>query len=137
MRHPTYTIMSWLLAACVFLMVHAYFSPGGRTLVLPTGDVDTVEVSHAEMLEALEELAPLGYTVELTAYDDPTASAWGWTEWNDELELFEMHVHADAQAETVLHEYVHAMLWDLPMEQDHGPVFWAMYGELYRALIEE
>jgi hypothetical protein len=79
----------------------------------------------------LENELPLEYEVEL---DLSEMEDWGETDWDGEG--FVMHIHPEAEAEVIAHEYAHAMTWDVPGDP-HGPVWGVAYSQCYQLLVEE
>ena len=43
----------------------------------------------------------------------------------------------DRQLDAMMHEWAHAMTWDIPSSQDHNREWAYAYGKLYRMLIED
>lgn len=135
MSRRSFSVLSWLLIlfiANVFIQINLHtptnFEPRGEPVY---------EVTHQTMLDACQVYCPCGFQVELVEYDDASAMEWGWTTFDEDREVFIVNIQKSAYSETVIHEYTHVLVWNLPLETDHGPVFWSVYGELYRNLISE
>lgn len=143
MKRYSYTIFAWLLASVLFWSIVDYRG-GSRPLnemTLPAGDPESVSAASRLYLANLMAEFPCGYEVELSGFQTPESSVWGWTTWDDEREVYEIHFYTAASLvmvqETLMHEYAHVLVWDAVKKSSHGGIYWAAYGNLYRFAIDE
>lgn len=96
-------------------------------------------VVHEDAAWALHELrqgVPLEWPVNLET--DYRGEEWGTCEWDGDLGEFTIRVHADVppgfHADVVAEEYAHAVVWDAPQEDPHGPLWGVAYARCVRLL---
>ncbi len=140
MKKFSYRVFAWALAGFIFSLM-IYRPPGRSGLpihdrTLPAGDPEMVAPVLQHGLAKLMAEFPCGFDVELRAFDDADSDVWGWTTWDDEREIYEIHYYSLAplvvMGETIMHEYTHVLVYDMPQQSDHDALFWVMYGSLYR-----
>lgn len=133
-----YRLFAWSLAVSIFFWI---VTPDEPSLTLPAGSIETVSAAADRWVEELEAEFPCGYDVELRGFQDPESDVWGWTTWDDEREVYEIHFYTRRPfalvRETILHEYAHVLVWGAVQDTPHDGIYWAAYGNLYRFAIDE
>ena len=143
MKRHAYALFAWFLAALVFWTIVDYKVDGRplNELTLPAGDPESVSAASRLYLGKLMAEFPCGYPVELAGFQEAESDVWGWTTWDPEREVYEIHFYTKAPLamvqETLMHEYAHVLVWDAVKESSHGGIYWAAYGNLYRFAIDE
>ena len=74
----------------------------------------------------------VGLQVEVTL---PSRGAWGDTGWNPDIQRYIIRVHPAACPTvafwTLLHEYSHCLVWDVPCTGEHGPYWGVAYSQCW------
>lgn len=85
-----------------------------------------------DLLDQLGEQAPLSATVRVSVAELPVM---GYCAWDEEDQVFDIVLHAgltgNELADAIIHEWAHALVWDVPGAEEHGPEWGVAYARCY------
>lgn len=90
------------------------------------------------IVKVLQERVPLAYDVRVAvmAIDGPYFGRTNWNELEGHMDIqIEVRQQWESMVDTLIHEWAHAMVWDLHLADSHDEFWGLAYSRAYRAVM--